>query len=97
MMRGQEGCAEGYAVPDSLVNATHCNGAEPKGRRRCDAQDGACVEPARIAYGRNTSQSWQANRSWEERVCAENVQHDEQYSHLSEKDAHHPIADKPDF
>jgi len=25
------------------------------------------------------------------------VQHDEQYSHLSEKDAHHPIADKPDF
>jgi hypothetical protein len=46
---------------------------------------------ATITYGRN------ANQSWEERVCAENVQHDYQYNYFSEKDAHLPTADKPDF
>jgi hypothetical protein len=46
---------------------------------------------ATITYGRN------ANQSWEERVCAENVLHDYQYDYFSEKDAHLPTADKPDF
>jgi hypothetical protein len=46
---------------------------------------------ATITYGRN------ANQSWEERVCAENVQHDYQYNYFSEKNAHLPTADKPDF
>ena len=46
---------------------------------------------ATITYGRNP------NQAWEERVCAENVQHDYQYSYFSEKDAHLPTADKPDF
>ena len=44
-----------------------------------------------ITYGRN------ANQSWEERVCAENVQHDYQYNYFSDKDARLPTADKPDF
>ncbi len=44
-----------------------------------------------ITYGRN------ANQSWDERVCAENVQHDYQYNYFSERDAHLPTADKPDF
>jgi hypothetical protein len=46
---------------------------------------------ATITYGRD------ANQSWEECVCAENVQHDYQYNYFSEKDAHLPTADKPDF
>ncbi len=46
---------------------------------------------ATITYGRNV------NQFWEERVCAENVQHDYQYNYFSEKDAHLPTADKPDF
>jgi hypothetical protein len=46
---------------------------------------------ATITYGRN------ANLSWEERVCAENVQHEDQYGYFSEKDAHLPTTDKPDF
>jgi hypothetical protein len=46
---------------------------------------------ATITYGRN------ANQSWDERVCAENVEHDYQYNYFSEKDAHLPTADKPDF
>jgi hypothetical protein len=46
---------------------------------------------ATITYGRNP------NQSWDERVCAENVQHDYQYNYFSDKDAHLPTADKPDF
>ena len=46
---------------------------------------------ATITYGRN------ANQLWDERICAENVQHDYQYNYFSEKDAHLPTADKPDF
>jgi hypothetical protein len=46
---------------------------------------------ATITYGRN------ANQSWEERVCAENVQYDYQYNYFSDKDAHLPTASKPDF
>ncbi len=46
---------------------------------------------ATITYGRNASQSW------EERVCAENVEHDYQYGYFSDKNAHLPTADKPDF
>ena len=46
---------------------------------------------ATITYGRN------ANQSWDERICAENVQHDYQFNYFSDKDAHLPTADKPDF
>jgi len=46
---------------------------------------------ATITYGRD------ASPDWEERVCAENVQHDYQELHYSDKDAHLPTADKPDF
>jgi hypothetical protein len=46
---------------------------------------------ATITYGRNATQAW------EERVCAENVQHDYQNNYFSDKDAHLPTADKPDF
>src|SRR5215469_13781647 len=46
---------------------------------------------ATITFGRNI------NQSWEERVCAENAQHSYQYNYFSEKDAHLPTADKPDF
>jgi hypothetical protein len=45
---------------------------------------------ATITYGR-------AAAPWEERVCAENVQHDYLQSQFSDKDAHLPTADKPDF
>jgi len=45
---------------------------------------------ATITYGRSAS-------PWEERVCAENVQHDYQLNQFSDKDAHLPTADKPDF
>ena len=40
---------------------------------------------------------WPQRDPWEERVCAENVQHDYQLSQFSDKDAHLPTADKPDF
>jgi hypothetical protein len=46
---------------------------------------------ATITYGRNP------NQSWDERICAENVEHDYQYNYFSEKDARLPTADKPDF
>jgi len=46
---------------------------------------------ATITYGRN------ANQSWDERICAENVQYDYQYNYFSDKDARLPTADKPDF
>lgn len=46
---------------------------------------------ATVTYGRNVSQ-W-----WDERVCAENVEHDYQYSYFSDKQAHLPTADRPDF
>jgi hypothetical protein len=46
---------------------------------------------ATITYGRNVSQLW------DERVCAENVEHDYQYNYFSDKDAHLPTANKPDF
>ena len=45
---------------------------------------------ATITYGRNAN-------PWEERVCAENVQHDYQLNQFSDQDAHLPTADKPDF
>jgi hypothetical protein len=45
---------------------------------------------ATITYGRSAS-------PWEERVCAENVQHDYQQNQFSDKDAHLPTADKSDF
>jgi hypothetical protein len=34
---------------------------------------------------------------WEERICAENVQHEYAGHFFSDKDAHIPTADKPDF
>jgi hypothetical protein len=46
---------------------------------------------ATITYGRDP------NTDWDERICAENVQHDYEELHYSDKDAHLPIADKPDF
>jgi hypothetical protein len=46
---------------------------------------------ATITYGRD------ANSYWEERVCAENVQHDYQGNYYSDKNAHLPTADRPDF
>jgi hypothetical protein len=46
---------------------------------------------ATITYGRD------ANQYWEERVCAENVQHDYQARYYSDRNAHLPTADKPDF
>ena len=46
---------------------------------------------ATITYGRI------ANQSWDERICAENVGHDYKYNYFSDKDAHLPTADKPDF
>jgi hypothetical protein len=46
---------------------------------------------ATITYGRHPSQAW------DERVCAENVQHDYRFNYFSDKDAHLPTADKPDF
>ena len=46
---------------------------------------------ATVTYGRD------ANSDWEERVCAENVQHDYQELHYSDRNAHPPTADKPDF
>jgi hypothetical protein len=46
---------------------------------------------ATITYGPD------ANTEWEERVCAENVQHEYDGHFFSDKDAHVPTADKPDF
>jgi len=46
---------------------------------------------ATITYGRD------ANQDWDERVCAENVQHEYDGQFFSDKDAHVPTADKPDF
>ncbi len=46
---------------------------------------------ATITYGRD------ANPYWDERVCAENVQHDYQANYYSDKSAHLPTANKPDF
>ena len=34
---------------------------------------------------------------WEERICAENVEHDYTGNYYSDKDAHLPTAEKPDF
>ena len=45
---------------------------------------------ATITYGRSAS-------PWEERACAENVQHDYQLNQFSDKNAHIPTADKADF
>jgi hypothetical protein len=45
---------------------------------------------ATITYGRSAT-------PWEERVCAENVQHDYQLNQFSDKAAHLPTADRPDF
>jgi hypothetical protein len=45
---------------------------------------------ATITYGRGTP-------DWEERVCAENIQHEYDGGFFSDKDAHIPTADKPDF
>ncbi len=38
-----------------------------------------------------------ARTGWEERVCAENVQHYYEAQYYSDKDAHIPTAEKPDF
>jgi hypothetical protein len=46
---------------------------------------------ATITYSRDVSPDW------DERVCAENVQHDYAGHYYSDKDAHLPTADKPDF
>jgi hypothetical protein len=46
---------------------------------------------ATITYGRD------AAREWEERVCAENVQHEYDGRFFSDQAAHVPTADKPDF
>jgi hypothetical protein len=46
---------------------------------------------ATATYGRA------ANTEWDERVCAENMQHDYEAHFYSDKDAHLPTADKPDF
>jgi hypothetical protein len=46
---------------------------------------------ATITYGRD------ANTEWEERICAENVQHEYDGHFFSDKDAHVPTADRPDF
>ena len=45
---------------------------------------------ATITYGRSAL-------AWDERVCAENVQHEYDGQFFSDKDAHIPTADKPDF
>jgi hypothetical protein len=46
---------------------------------------------ATITYGRHPSQAW------DERSCAENVTGDYKYNYFSDKNAHLPTADKPDF
>ena len=46
---------------------------------------------ATITYGRD------ASTEWEERVCAENVQHEYDGRFFSDLDAHVPTANKPDF
>jgi hypothetical protein len=46
---------------------------------------------ATITYGRD------ANSYWEERVCAENVQHDYEGNYFSDKNARLPTAERPDF
>jgi hypothetical protein len=46
---------------------------------------------ATITYGRDV------NAEWEERVCAENVQHEYDGRFFSDQTAHVPTADKPDF
>jgi hypothetical protein len=46
---------------------------------------------ATITYGRD------ASPEWDERVCAENVEHDFNLLHYSDPNAHIPMADKPDF
>jgi GNAT superfamily N-acetyltransferase len=46
---------------------------------------------ATITYGRKDM------TEWEERVCAENVQHEYDGGFFSDKDAHIPTAAKPDF
>jgi hypothetical protein len=46
---------------------------------------------ATITYSRN------ANPDWEERVCAENVQHDYRGNYYSDPNARLPTANKPDF
>jgi hypothetical protein len=38
-----------------------------------------------------------ARTAWDERICAENVEHDYEGHYYSDKDAHLPTADKPDF
>jgi hypothetical protein len=38
-----------------------------------------------------------ANTEWDERVCAENVQHDYEIHFYSDRNAHLPTADRPDF
>jgi hypothetical protein len=55
--------------------------------------EGAFTKPwsATITYGSD------ANAYWDERVCAENVEHDYQAHYYSDKNAHLPTADKPEF
>jgi hypothetical protein len=55
--------------------------------------DGVFTMPwsATITYGRD------ANTAWDERICAENVQHDYEARFYSDPNAHLPRAEKPDF
>jgi hypothetical protein len=46
---------------------------------------------ATITYGRDV------NPDWDERICAENVQHEYDGGFYSDPNAHVPTADKPDF
>ncbi len=46
---------------------------------------------ATITYGRDP------NPYWDERVCAENVEHDYSGAYYSDKNAHLPTAAKPEF
>jgi hypothetical protein len=46
---------------------------------------------ATITYGRST------RTLWEERICAENIDHYYSGQYYSDKDAHIPTADKPEF
>jgi hypothetical protein len=38
-----------------------------------------------------------ARTEWQERICAENVQHDYENQFYSDKDARIPVDDTPDF
>ena len=54
--------------------------------------------PANWTYAAATITYLKAQRTeWEERICAENVGHYYEARYFSDKDAHIPTADRPDF